>query len=184
MDIELRDIQVSSRTRQAQYQEGQKICLRLLARRRVSSARLWPRVADRSLQCLIAKSSMPRRQICWAIRFACCLQDRKNEGGRILCLTACSLVGSIFMMFTALACNARLIATGGFCPDNSDAVYSHDFPKNYSRNALVKCPVSRVLCLAQSAISLSLYSVSCHRGSQQQACRSIFCCLLVNYVLP
>eukprot|EP00281_Chroomonas_sp_CCMP1168_P018423 CAMPEP_0206231966 /NCGR_PEP_ID=MMETSP0047_2-20121206/11138_1 /ASSEMBLY_ACC=CAM_ASM_000192 /TAXON_ID=195065 /ORGANISM="Chroomonas mesostigmatica_cf, Strain CCMP1168" /LENGTH=67 /DNA_ID=CAMNT_0053655619 /DNA_START=21 /DNA_END=224 /DNA_ORIENTATION=+ len=40
-------------------------------------------------------------------------------------------------MFTSLGCNARLIAVGGFCPDNSDAVYTGDFPKAYSRNALI-----------------------------------------------
>ena len=42
------------------------------------------------------------------------------------------------MLFTQLGhCNARLLAVGGTCPDNSDALYAKDFPKGYSRKMLI-----------------------------------------------
>ena len=42
------------------------------------------------------------------------------------------------MLFTELGhCNARLLATGGMCPDNSDALYANDFPKAYSKKMLI-----------------------------------------------
>jgi hypothetical protein len=47
---------------------------------------------------------------------------------------------SAAMLSTLQGCSPRLIAVGGFCPDNSDAVYTNDFPKAYSRSALVSFP--------------------------------------------
>ena len=45
---------------------------------------------------------------------------------------------SLQMLFTQLGnCNARLLAVGGMCPDNSDALYAKDFPKEYSRKELI-----------------------------------------------
>ena len=41
-------------------------------------------------------------------------------------------------MLQMLHCNARLLATGGMCPDNSDALYAKDFPKGYSRTQLIQ----------------------------------------------
>ncbi|EKX50712.1 hypothetical protein GUITHDRAFT_151058 [Guillardia theta CCMP2712] len=44
-----------------------------------------------------------------------------------------------FEMLTVLrACNARLIAVGGMCPDNSDALYSKDWNPKYSRKELIE----------------------------------------------
>ena len=43
------------------------------------------------------------------------------------------------MLFTQLGhYNTRLLATGGMCPDNSDALYANDFPKGYSRTELIQ----------------------------------------------
>eukprot|EP00286_Rhodomonas_abbreviata_P000659 CAMPEP_0181290650 /NCGR_PEP_ID=MMETSP1101-20121128/1527_1 /TAXON_ID=46948 /ORGANISM="Rhodomonas abbreviata, Strain Caron Lab Isolate" /LENGTH=67 /DNA_ID=CAMNT_0023394949 /DNA_START=551 /DNA_END=754 /DNA_ORIENTATION=+ len=40
-------------------------------------------------------------------------------------------------MLTSLYCSPRLIAVGGFCADNSDAVYSDTIPSKYSKHALI-----------------------------------------------
>ena len=40
-------------------------------------------------------------------------------------------------MLTALYCSPRLIAVGGFCADNSDAVYSDTIPGKWSKKALI-----------------------------------------------
>eukprot|EP00286_Rhodomonas_abbreviata_P001512 CAMPEP_0181290366 /NCGR_PEP_ID=MMETSP1101-20121128/1375_1 /TAXON_ID=46948 /ORGANISM="Rhodomonas abbreviata, Strain Caron Lab Isolate" /LENGTH=68 /DNA_ID=CAMNT_0023394645 /DNA_START=217 /DNA_END=423 /DNA_ORIENTATION=+ len=34
-------------------------------------------------------------------------------------------------------CNPRLIGVGGVCPDHSDAIYSGDVPKKYSKAELI-----------------------------------------------
>lgn len=41
-------------------------------------------------------------------------------------------------MFTELYCSPRLIAVGGFCADNSDAVYSDTIPGKFSKKALIE----------------------------------------------
>ena len=41
-------------------------------------------------------------------------------------------------MLSMLSCNARLLATGGTCPDNSDALYANDFPKAYSKRQMIQ----------------------------------------------
>ncbi len=35
-------------------------------------------------------------------------------------------------------CSPRLIKLGGFCPDNSDAIYANTVPPKYSKSALIQ----------------------------------------------